>query len=78
MRIWQAWILASEQGKNATFILTVDYAETLLSSENHLSFTFYKPDATAGKKVIEPNSDESQGLSAPARFALMVPITSEE
>ncbi|MGP9767988.1 T6SS effector BTH_I2691 family protein [Halomonas sp. AOP13-D3-9] len=78
VRIWQAWIPASEQAKNATFILTVDYAETLLSSENHLSFTFYKPNAAAGKKVIEPNSDESQGLSAPARFALVVPITSEE
>lgn len=78
VRIWQAWIPASELGKNASFILTVDYAETLLSSENQLSFTFYKSNAAAGKKVIEPNSDESQGLSAPARFALVVPMTSEE
>ena len=64
--------------KNATFILTVDYAEALLSSENPLSFTFYKPNAAAGKKEIEPNSDESQGLSAPARFALAIPIAPEE
>ncbi|MBT2771001.1 hypothetical protein J7J47_01985 [Halomonas sp. ISL-60] len=78
VRIWQAWIPASEQAKNGSFILTVNYAETLLSSENHLSFTFYKPNAAAGKKEIEPNSEESQGLSAPARFALMVPITPEE
>lgn len=78
VRIWQAWIPASEQAKNASFILTVDYAEALLSSENQLSFTFYKPNAAAGKKEIEPNSDESQGLSAPARFALAIPITPEE
>lgn len=78
VRIWQAWIPASELGKNASFILTVDYAETLLSSENQLSFTFYKPNAAAGKKEIEPNSEESRGLSAPARFALAIPITPEE
>ena len=78
VRIWQAWIPASEQAKNASFILTVDYAEALLSSDNTLSFTFYKPNAAAGKKEIEPNSEESQGLSAPTRFALMVPITPEE
>jgi len=78
VRNWQAWIPASEQAKSASFILTVDYAEALLSSENPLSFTFYKPNAAAGKKEIEPNSDESQGLSAPARFALAIPITPEE
>ena len=57
---------------------TVDYAETLLSSENPLSFTFYKPNAAAGKTEIEPNGEGSRGLSVPARFALAIPIIPEE
>ena len=43
VRIWQAWILASEQAKNASFILAVEYAEALLSSDNPLSFNVYRP-----------------------------------
>ena len=78
VRIWQAWILASEQAKNASFILAVDYAEALLSSDNPLSFNVYRPNAAAGKKEIEPNSEESRVFSMLARFALAIPIIPEE
>ncbi|WP_249978710.1 T6SS effector BTH_I2691 family protein [Vreelandella olivaria] len=78
VRIWQAWIPASEQAANAFFILTVDYSETLLSAnEGPAHYTFYKPSAAAGKREIEPNNEESRGLSAPTRFALTVPFTSK-
>ncbi|KFC51076.1 hypothetical protein DK37_27675 [Halomonas sp. SUBG004] len=51
VRVWQAWIPASEQAEREPFILTVNYAETLLaSSESSLGFTFYKPNAARGKK----------------------------
>ncbi len=50
VRVWQAWIPANEQEKSRSFTLTVEYSETLLSSgEDRLRFTFYKPDASAGK-----------------------------
>lgn len=79
VRIWQAWIPASEQAKNDPFTLTVDYSEALLSSnESRSSYTFYKADAASGKKEIEPNSEESRGVSAPTRFELTVPMTPEE
>ncbi|WP_279628416.1 T6SS effector BTH_I2691 family protein [Vreelandella songnenensis] len=79
VRVWQAWVPASEQEKSGSFTLTVEYSETLLSSgEDRLRFTFYKPDASAGKKEIEPNGEENRGISAPTRFALTVPLTPEE
>lgn len=79
VRIWQAWIPASEQAKNDPVTLTVDYSEALLSSnESRSSYTFYKADAASGKKEIEPNSEESRGVSAPTRFELTVPMTPEE
>ncbi|MGP9807546.1 T6SS effector BTH_I2691 family protein [Halomonas sp. AOP12-C2-37] len=79
MRIWQAWIPVGEQAKHAPFTLTVDYSETLLSSnEGRSSYTFYKTDAASGKKEIEPNSEESRGVSAPTRFELTVPMTLED
>lgn len=79
VRVWQAWIPASEQAENDSFILTVDYSETLLSSnEGRSNYIFYKADATSGKKEIEPNSEESRGVSAPARFQITVPMTPEE
>ncbi|WP_208623641.1 hypothetical protein [Vreelandella songnenensis] len=77
--MWQAWIPAAEQAKNVPFILTVDYSETLLSSNvDRSSYTFYKTDAASGKKEIEPNSEESRGVSALARFELTVPMTQED
>ncbi|PRY58811.1 hypothetical protein B0H98_1173 [Vreelandella songnenensis] len=77
--MWQAWIPASEQEKSGSFTFTDEYSETLLSSgEDRLSFTFYKPDAFAAKKEIEPNGEENRGISAPTRFALTVPLTPEE
>ena len=77
-RVWQAWVPASEQAEHDPFILTVDYANTLLSSlESHLSFTFYKHNASTGKKEIEPNSEEGRGVSVPTRFELTVPMTPE-
>ncbi len=79
VRVWQAWIPASEQAEREPFVLTVNYAETLLaSSESSLGFTFYKPNAARGKKEIEPNSEEGQGISLPARFDIMVPMSLEE
>ncbi|MBE0464604.1 MAG: T6SS effector BTH_I2691 family protein [Halomonadaceae bacterium] len=79
VRVWQAWIPASEQEKSESFTLTVEYSETLLSpGEDRLRFTFYKPDAAAGKKEIEPNGEETRGIRAPTRFALTVPLTPEE
>ncbi|WP_156085484.1 hypothetical protein [Billgrantia saliphila] len=79
LRVWQAWIPASEQGEDAPFNLTVDYSESLLSSpEGRADFTFFKPRAASGKKEIEPNSEEGRGIRAPARFDLMVPLTPEE
>ncbi|MCC5904242.1 MAG: hypothetical protein JJT87_20215 [Halomonas sp.] len=79
VRIWQAWIPAIEQAKNDPFTLTVDYSEALLSSnESRSSYTFYKADAASGKKEIEPNSEESRGVSAPTRFELTVPMPPEE
>lgn len=79
VRLWQAWIPASEQAENAPFTLTVDYAETSLSSaESRLSFTFYKPKAASGKKEIEPNSEEGRGISTPARFEIVVPMSPED
>lgn len=69
----------SEQAKNYPFFLTVDYSETLLSSNDiRLSYTFYKADAAFGKKKIEPNREESRGVSAPICFELTVPMTPEE
>ncbi|MBE0449179.1 MAG: hypothetical protein IBX64_13985, partial [Actinobacteria bacterium] len=63
LRVWQAWIPASEQEEDAPFTLTVDYSESLLASpEGRADFTFYKPRAGHGKKVIEPNSEESRGI----------------
>lgn len=77
--VWQAWIPASEQAERGPFVLTVNYAETLLaSSESSLGFTFYKPNAARGKKEIEPNSEEGQGISLPARFEITVPMSLEE
>ncbi|KFC51073.1 hypothetical protein DK37_27655 [Halomonas sp. SUBG004] len=79
VRVWQAWIPASEQAEREPFVLTVNYAETLLaSSESSLGFTFYKPSAARGKKEIEPNSEEGQGISLPARFEITVPMSLEE
>lgn len=79
VRIWQVWVPASERGKSASFTLTVEYSETLLSpGEENLRFTFYKPDASVGKKLIEPNDDENRGLNVPARFTLAVPLISED
>ncbi|GGW65198.1 hypothetical protein [Vreelandella hamiltonii] len=44
VRVWQASLPASEQAERGPFVLTVNYAETLLaSSESSLGFTFYKP-----------------------------------
>ncbi|WP_111415552.1 T6SS effector BTH_I2691 family protein [Billgrantia lactosivorans] len=79
LRVWQAWIPASEQEEDASFTLTVDYSESLLSSpEGRSDFTFYKPRAASGKKEIEPNSEEGRGIRVPARLELMVPLTPEE
>ncbi|TNH18486.1 T6SS effector BTH_I2691 family protein [Halomonas sp. BL6] len=79
VRVWQAWIPASEQAEREPFVMTVNYAETLLaSSESSLGFTFYKPNAARGKKEIEPNSEEGQGISLPARFDITVPMSLEE
>ncbi len=79
VRVWQAWIPASEQAENTSFILTMDYSETLLSSnEGQSNYTFYKADAASGKKEIEPNTEESGEVSAPTRFELTVPMTPEE
>ncbi|WP_235040349.1 T6SS effector BTH_I2691 family protein [Vreelandella profundi] len=79
VRVWQAWIPASEQAEREPFVLAANYAETLLaSSENSLGFTFYKPNAARGKKEIEPNSEEGQGISLPARFDITVPMNLEE
>ncbi|MCC5904244.1 MAG: hypothetical protein JJT87_20225 [Halomonas sp.] len=79
VRVWQAWIPASEQAENNPFTLTVDYSETLLSSnEGQSNYIFYKADAASGKKEIEPNSEESRGVSAPTRFELTVPMTPAE
>ncbi|BCB59896.1 membrane protein [Halomonas sp. A020] len=79
VRVWQAWIPASEQAEREPFVMTVNYAETLLaSSESSLGFTFYKPNAARGKKEIEPNSEEGQGINLPARFDITVPMSLEE
>ncbi len=55
VRVWQAWIPASEQAEREPFVLTVNYAETLLaSSESSLGFIFYKPNgmlAIAMKRI---------------------------
>jgi|GEM_PF-1573590 len=79
VRVWQSWIPANEQAENGPFIFTVNYSGTLLSSnEGKLNYTFYKTDAASGKKEIQPNSEESRGVSVPTRFELTVPITPEE
>lgn len=79
VRVWQAWIPASEQTEREPFTLTVDYADTLLSSpESRLSFTFYKPNASTGKKEIEPHSEGGKGVSVPTRFEITVPRGSED
>lgn len=79
VRVWQAWIPAGEQAKHDSFILTVGYAETLLSSnEGHSNYTFYKDDAASGKIEIESNSADSLGISMPTRFELTIPMMSEK
>ncbi|MGM0823705.1 MAG: hypothetical protein ACQEUY_03170 [Pseudomonadota bacterium] len=79
MHVWQSWIPANEQAEIDPFIFTVDYSGTLLSSnEGKSNYTFYKTDAASGKKEIEPNSEESRGISVPTRFELTVPMTPEE
>ncbi|WP_447894155.1 T6SS effector BTH_I2691 family protein [Vreelandella sp. GE22] len=79
VRVWQAWIPAREQSELEPFVLTVSYEETMHTlSGSSLGFTFYKPNAARGKKEIEPNSEEGQGISLPAHFEITIPMGLEE
>ncbi|WP_422102969.1 hypothetical protein [Vreelandella sp.] len=74
VRVWQAWIPASEQAEREPFVLTVNYAETLLaSSESSLGFTFYKPNAARGKKEIEPIAKKAKASACPPALKSRLP-----